>query len=253
MNGPEGRAVPQYVADRIRRTPPPDCHILPGSTPVVAFGNPGRSAVATLGLNPSRIEFQENGVELDGRLRRFETLGSLGVERLDDAPDYAIVRVWQRCNDYFHGNPYDWFDRLEDVLRVVDASYFGDTACHLDLTQWATDPTWNGLSRAVQERLVADDAEFLLTQLRSERIRLLLLNGRSVLTAFQGVLDGRLRRETETVSDRSVTTQLYTGQIGDVQVIGWSTNLQSSFGVTNVLRAKLAERVGQLRNRDVST
>src|SRR5437870_2009560 len=30
-------------------------------------------------------------------------------------------------------------------LRV---SYFSDTACHLDLSQWATDPTWNGLSHS---------------------------------------------------------------------------------------------------------
>jgi hypothetical protein len=242
----EDGVVPAYVAARIRRPPPPDCHVLPRSTPVVAFGDPRRSAAATLGLNPSRIEFEENGVELTGKCRRFETLASLGVERLDDASDEVITRVWNRCNRYFHGNPYAWFDRLEDVLLAVDASYFGGTACHLDLSQWATDPTWNGLARNVRQRLVAEDAEFLLMQLRSEPIGLLLLNGRGVINAFQAVLGGRLRREGETVSDASVTTQFYSGRFGEVQVIGWSTNLQSSFGVTNVLRARLAERVWQL-------
>ncbi len=242
-------AIPSYVADRIRRPPPRDCHVLPGSTPVVAFGDPARSSVATLGLNPSRIEFQERRVELDGPLRRFETLSSLGIESLDDAPEEFIVRVWHRCNCYFHGNPYRWFNRLEAVLKAVDASYFGDTACHLDLSQWATDPPWNGLPREVCKRLVAIDAEFLRTQLRSEPIRLLLLNGRAVLTAFQTVLGGSLVREHETVSDRSVTTQVYTGRIGAVQVIGWSTNLQSSFGVTSVFQMRLAERVRWLRDR----
>ena len=107
----------------------------------------------------------------------------------------------------------------------------------------------DGLSRHARERLVADDADFLRTQLRSEPIRLLLLNGRAVLTAFQTVLGARLVLENKTVSDRSVTTQVYTGWFGDVQVIGWSTNLQSSFGVTNVLQTRLGERVRRLRDR----
>jgi hypothetical protein len=240
-------AIPQYVAQRIRRPPPLDCCVLSGSTPVVAFGDAGRSSVATLGLNPSRIEFEERGVELDGRLRRFETLRSLGVERLDDAPDAVIVRVWHRCNGYFHGNPYRWFNRLEKLLNAIDASYFGDTACHLDLSQWATNPTWKGLSHIVRKHLVADDADFLRMQLRSGRIRLLLLNGQAVVKAFQTKLGGRFAQKHEPVTDRSVTAQVYTGRIGDVQVIGWSTNLQSSFGVTNVLQTRLAETIRRLR------
>ena len=242
-------AIPAYVAERIRRVAPSDCNVLRGSTPVVAFGDPGRSSVATLGLNPSRVEFEKRGVELDGRLRRFETLRSLGVAGLDHAPDEIIGLVWHRCNGYFHGNPYRWFNRLEEILNAVDASYFGDTACHLDLSQWATDPTWNGLTRNARERLVGNDADFLRMQLQSEPIRLLLINGQAVLTAFQTVLGGRLVREPETVGDRSVTTQLYSGSIGDVQVIGWSTNLQSSFGVTNVLQMKLADSVRRIRDR----
>jgi hypothetical protein len=113
-------AIPAYVAERIRRVLPRDCNVVPGSTPVVAFGNLGRSSVTTLGLNPSRIEFEERGVELDGGLRRFETLRSLGVAGLEDAPDEIIGRVWQRCNGYFHGNPYRWFNRLEEILNAVD-------------------------------------------------------------------------------------------------------------------------------------
>jgi hypothetical protein len=238
--------MPAYVEARIREPIPPDCCVLPYSTPVVAFGNPQRSRVATLGLNPSRVEFEVRGVELDGALRRFETLRSLGIEQLTDAPTAVVEQVWQRCNNYFHGNPYRWFTRLEEVLQAVEASYYTDTACHLDLTQWATDPTWNGLERSAQQRLVRDDAAFLKTQLRAEPITLVLLNGRSVLRAFERVLGGRLQRSDTNVADASVTTTLHTGEIESVRVIGWSTNLQSSFGVTRELRAKLARAVAQL-------
>ncbi len=244
---PLSGTVPDYVEARIRRPPPPGCHVVPGSTPVVAFGDPSRAGVATLGLNPSRIEFELRGVELEGTQRRFETLRSLGVEQLADAPRDAVERVWQRCNRYFHGNPYtSWFNRLEEVLSGVGASYYADTACHLDLSQWATDPTWNGLPADARSRLIREDAAFLLTQLHTEPIKLLLLNGRGVLNAFQGVLHGQLRREAATVSDRTVTTQLYIGRVDAVPVVGWSTNLQSSFGVTTELRRELAERVAFL-------
>jgi len=246
MTGSTGRdEIPPYVAERIRRPPPADCGVLLGSTPVVAFGDVRRARVATLGLNPSRIEFEQRGVELDGPLRRFETLQSLGVERLEDAPEAIVSRVWQRSNSYFHGNPYGWFDRLEEVMNLVGASYFADSACHLDLSQWATDPTWNRLPNEARERLVSDDAGFLLTQLRLEPIVLLLLNGRAVINALRSSLNGQLEAAGE-LTDRSVTTKLFVGGIGSTQVIGWSTNLQSSFGVTKDLRAKLARRVGEL-------
>lgn len=210
----------------------------------MAFGDPGRSWAATLGLNPSRIEFEERGVELDGAKRRFETLRSLGITSLENASDEVVRQVYERCRGYFQGNPYRWFNDLEGMLRAVGASYFGDTACHLDLSQWATDPTWNGLPKRARERLIVEDAEFLRTQLRAEPIRLLLLNGRSVVRVFQRGLGGRLKEQREAVGDRMV--RLDTGWYGDVAVVGWSTNLQSSFGVSTNFRSALAARVAEL-------
>jgi len=238
--------IPGYVVERIRRPTPADCFVLPGSTPVVAFGDVRHAHVATLGLNPSRVEFKEPGMELDGPLRRFETLQSLGVARLEDASDDAVLTVWRRCNDYFRGNPYKkWFDPLEKVLLAAGASYFDDTACHLDLSQWATDPTWSGLPAVVRKRLTSEDVEFLLTQLKSERIALLLLNGRAVVDTFRSVLKGQLE-SVGTIADRTVTTKFYVGTFGNARVVGWSTNLQSSFGVTKELRSQLAQRVAEL-------
>jgi hypothetical protein len=249
---PEPRApelatdVPEYVERRIRQPKPAGCRILPSSTPVVAFGNPRTSRVATLGLNPSRIEFTVDGSELEGVARRFETLESLNVRSLEDAPALAIAKVVQRCNGYFQGNPYRrWFDRLEDVLRAVGASYYDGTACHLDLSQWATDPVWNALDSSIRERLMHDGAAFLIEQLRCEPIELLLLNGRGVINGFVGAVGDQLH-QVRGVSDYEAAAAFYAGSFERTRVIGWSTNLQSSWGVTKELRRLIAERVGEL-------
>jgi hypothetical protein len=50
--------IPRYIDDRLRRPlPPPNLCVVRGSTPVVSFGNAQCASVATLGLNPSRVEF----------------------------------------------------------------------------------------------------------------------------------------------------------------------------------------------------
>lgn len=238
--------VPDYVAERVRRDFPSDAFVLAGSTPVVAFGDPSSARIATLGLNPSDAEFIVRGVELDGRERRFETLRSLGVPSLADATDEAVGAVVHRCNEYFFGNPYrGWFDRLDEILRACGASYYDRTACHLDLSQWATSPKWGSIGRAAQDALIRQDAPFLAQQLEHEGIETLLINGRAAITGFSRAFGSRLR-DAGTVSDRTVRTQLSTGQLNHTRVIAWSTNLQSSFGVTRELRAMLAHAVATL-------
>lgn len=241
---PLSESVPAYVADRIRQQPPDGCSVLPGSTPVVSFGDPRRSRVATLGLNPSRTEFEERGDELIGPRRRFETVGSLGLASLDDLSDDAVTRIHQRCKGYFHGNPYRWFNDLERILNAVGASYFADTACHLDLSPLATDPTWNRLSRRARDRLVADGADFLDLQLKTESIELLLINGIGVIRGFRAALGQQLSERQENIAARGVG--LYIGRYRGLAVLGWSTNLQSSFGVTTAFRQALARRIAEL-------
>jgi hypothetical protein len=242
--------VPAYVVARIRQDPPPNCHVIEGSTPVVAFGDLLRARVATLGLNPSRGEFEvENRTthewtELLGAKRRFETTRSLEIPTLTDAPDAAVAAIVKRCNEYFKGNPYRrWFNRLEPVLRATGSSYYDGSACHLDLSQWATNPTWNELSPTVRAVLVRGDVSFLSRQLQAENIELLLLNGAAVVDAFRDYLGGELAREPDTIQDRRVTTRLWTGRYNGTRVVGWSTNLPSSYGVTRTLVAELSARI----------
>ena len=240
--------IPDYVERRLRQAPTDGSSVVPGSTPVVAFGSSTGARVATLGLNPSRQEFLDKyGKELSNERRRFETLASLGVPSLVSASDEVIAAVLSACNQYFRRNPYlDWFNQLEDVLRASGASYFDGSACHLDLVQWATDPTWKDLSVTVRKQLLVQDSLFFVAQLRREGIGLLLVNGSGVRRNVERSLGRPLLDDPVATTDRSVTTRFFTGRFEDVKIVGWSTNLQSSFGVTNELRAKIAQRVSEL-------
>jgi hypothetical protein len=64
------------VTERIRRPIPAGLSVLPGTLPIVSFGDPSVAAVATLSLNPSWIEFEApRGGWLDGARRRVASDG----------------------------------------------------------------------------------------------------------------------------------------------------------------------------------
>ena len=242
-------AIPQYIEDRIRRPAPVDSCIVMGSTPVVAFGNARNARVATLGLNPSRSEFlDDDSVLLEGEQRRLATHTSLGVSDLAHAPVASVARVLQDCDSYFHGRPYwRWFKQFEPTLSACNASYSDESACHLDLVQWATDPIWGKLRpAALRHKLIADDTKFLAEQLNCENLRLLLVNGAGVLRELLRAMGDRMEfvemKRIDGFANRP--TRLFAGRIFDrVQVVAWSTNLQSSFGVTAELREELPKRI----------
>jgi hypothetical protein len=243
--------IPAYIEARIRRTPPAESYVVPGSTPVLAFGDVQSARVATIGLNPSRIEFtDEEGNFLEGDRRRLATYRSLGTPDLATAPSKVIEQVLSDCNRYFDRRPYRrWFDHLEPILQACGASYYDATACHLDLVQWATDPTWAKLPLAVRGKLITEDASFLNSQLENEGIRLLLINGSGVWLQLRAAMGGKLDLEhDETIEGLSYqATRLDSGRLlGRICVIAWSTNLQSSFGVTSKLKEEIARRVAVL-------
>jgi hypothetical protein len=241
--------LPDYIVARLRRPYPKGAPVVPGSTPVLSFGNVSEATVATLGLNPSRQEFlNPKGCELSGEERRFETLSSLGVPSLESATEAELHRVVNACNNYFRGKPYHrWFDQLEPVLKSVGASYYDGTACHIDLVQWATDPVWGKIkNRDVRAKLIEEDAPFLCNQLKVGSFKLLLINGRGVMQQFERMTGIKLRwagvvKGTSAASDMSV------GELPNgTRVVAWSVNVQSSRGVCSELRAALASRVGEL-------
>ena len=240
--------IPDYIAERIRRAPPPGVRVVARSTPVIAFGDVRRSKVATLGWNPSKLEFLDNsGMLLDGS-RRLETTASLIADGLAlDSPE-AITRVFEACNGYFQLRPYRrWFDVLEKVLRHVGASYYDGSACHLDLVQWATDPVWGKLQEHEQRTLLKSDIPFLSEQLAQENIRVLLLNGAGIMQAYQSHLSGHLIEVTESANGR---LRVFTNRPNpNLTVVGWNINLQSSWGVSNEEIGSIGKQVGMIVNR----
>jgi hypothetical protein len=111
--------------------------------------------------------------------------------------------------------------------------------------QWATDPTWAGLKPVeIRLKLLRDDVQFFRQQLEQESLKLLLVNGQSVVSQLKksGVCD---IEEIEAIAGfGNYDTKMYVGTaFGRVAIVGWSTNLQSSFGVSRQLRDELARRV----------
>ena len=225
--------VPDYIETRIRQPPPNGLPVVAGSTPVVAFGDVRKAKVATLGWNPSKLEFLDgSGNELTGADRRLETLTSLGVSNLLSASPDVIRSVLEGCNNYVERCPYKkGFNVLDKVLCRLEASYYTGRACHLDFVQWTTSPTWGKLQRAHKRNLIEADLPFLRQQLSQEHIRLLLLNGSGIAKAYSKMLDCEL---TEKVIPGTIGLKLYLGRtLQGARVIGWNKNLQSSFGVSN--------------------
>jgi hypothetical protein len=240
--------MPHYIAARIRQCPPLAVRVVSESTPVVSFGDVRQATVATLGWNPSKLEFiSRSGELLRGDERRLETATSLKMHGiLADSPD-GVNKVFEGCNTYFHRRPYRrWFDVLEKVLRHIGLSYYDGSACHLDLVQWSTDPVWNGLESRETEVLLNADIPFLRQQLAQEHIRLLLLNGRGIVRAYEEHLGNHLRTVAFPSGGR---IEVYCARATpNLMVIGWNINLQSSFGVSNAEIGMIAQQVKQIAN-----
>lgn len=95
-----------------------------GSTPVVWFGSYATAWVATVGLNPSSVEFIP--------VPRLATTTSLMEHGTPIATARGVRQVVAACDAYFQRDPYwDWFSVLEEqVLKGLGASYLDGRACH---------------------------------------------------------------------------------------------------------------------------
>jgi hypothetical protein len=219
--------------------------------PVPSFGDLSISQVATVGLNPSNREFvDELGDELEGIFRRFHTLNSLGIPSWSEADARHLSLILESCRTYFLGNPYDrWFKRLNQVVSGAKASFYNAScgACHLDLIPYATVCKWTELTAQQRSSLMAAAADTLGLLLRNSPVRVLILNGRSVVEHFQDMAGICLERRQMTAwalprqPKPDVTGIAYRGVVDTLSgislnrkilVLGYNHNLQSSFGVT---------------------
>jgi len=245
--------------------------IIPWSSPVLSFGDLSASSVATLGLNPSNREFVDGeGRELEGPHRRFHTLTSLGLNRWADAGARHRGLIAESCRAYFARNPYDtWFKRLDYLLAELRVSYYSAmfSACHLDLVPYATADKWTALSRQQRLKLLERSGDTLGLLLRDSPVRVLILNGSSVVEHFSRVADVEL--ESNRMSDWTlrrngedgVTGTAYIGivrSVGgvrlrrEVQVLGFNHNIQSSFGVTRQVTSSIRTWIAEMATARLS-
>lgn len=225
--------------------------VIPWGCPVPSFGDLSSSVVATLGLNPSNREFMDElGNELEWTSRRFHTLHSLGLASWSDVDARHLRLILESCRSYFLANPYNtWFKRLELVVSAARVSYYRGSrrACHLDLIPYATRHKWTDLSSRERAALLAVSADALPLLLRESPVRILILNGSTVVKQFEEIAGVSLQRHEMRAwslrrqSQPDVMGFSYEGVINsvsgfelgrEVSVLGFNHNLQSSFGVT---------------------
>lgn len=229
--------------------------IVPWASPIPFFGEIGGADLATLGLNPSNLEFcDEQGKELDAAARRFHTLGSLGLKRWSMATGEDKKGILDRCRRYFEidGNPYSrWFEPLDEVISETGHSFYRrpekKTAVHLDLVPFATMCKWSELG-AKRENLLALGEGALFEVLRDSNVRVLVLNGAGVVKHFEDLLHTRLEREAVPAwtlnwkngprpgfAFKGTVHELSGRELGrTISIVGYSHNIQGTPGTQEI-------------------
>ncbi len=233
--------------------------------PVPSFGNLASAKIATLGLNPSNREFvDERGKELEGAKRRFHTLNSLGLQQWSDAKENHLSSILDLCKQYFFRNPYDgWFKKLDNIISGTSLSYYFPSAgaCHLDLIPYATSCKWTELNFQQRSLLLDLAGDTLGLLLKNSSIKLLILNGQTVVENLQRISNVVLQKTHKPEwtlprkSNDGVLGYAYIGFIENIggidlerkiHVLGYNHNIQSSFGVTTQVQRNIRNWVSDL-------
>ncbi|MCO2122858.1 hypothetical protein FA398_28240 [Pseudomonas aeruginosa] len=238
--------------------------VVPWAAPIPSFGDPSLAAVATLGLNPSNKEFVDNqNQEIQGGERRFHTLNSLGLEKWEQISEGHIKLIEESCREYFSRNPYNtWFKSLDLLISGTSKSYYNKLfhAVHLDLIPFATHTKWAALTSA-QKRALLDASSNTLEQImKGTPIRVLVLNGKTVVERFEGMIGRKLNmqnipdwdlKRNNIASVKGFSYQGVINRISDVSldnpilVLGFNHNIQSSYGVTSKVRASIRDWIAK--------
>lgn len=216
------------------KSPPIKEYITPGSTPVVAFGNPITAKVATLGINPSSREFLDaKGNLLSEENRRLADFQSLGIKSHSEITGSVAKKVLEESNSYFHRDEsvYQWFEPLQKyVLDPAGASFKDSSAAHLDLVQWSTAPVWGAIKDSkARDLLIQDDIRFLGEILRAGSYKVLFMNGSTVVNTMLkfGLVEIEQQGFTP-LGKAGKKSALWTGRVKgtDTVCLGWNLNLQ---------------------------
>jgi hypothetical protein len=225
-----------------------------GSLPVLFFGDALSARVATIGLNPSKFEYLDrNGQMLEGRARRFATLGSLGARSRADLSGAQAEDAIDVMRAYFDvGKPVygSYFRHLTNFLQGMGASYTGRTATHLDLVQEATDPVWNKLdadpiTREELTQLLERDMPFLAWQLEHlPQLTAAVCAGATVSHHVRRLLSVE---ECDSGAMKRIRWWLGTARVGqrELPIGGWNYPLDRPTGLGTAGEVALGEMFAQ--------
>jgi hypothetical protein len=230
---------------------------VPGTLPVLFFGDLPAAEVASIGLNPSHQEYlTKGGTPLAGAAQRFATLDSLGAEdraRLTEAQCDEAVE-WMRAY-YDEGKPVygSWFNALSRVIEGFGASFRGRSAAHLDLVQESTSPVWSELPAGEKEALLREDLRFLEWEIRAFPLSRVICTSKTVSVhlrrcfGVEMVEEGTLARIKWWVGRADVDGR----QVG---FAGWNYPLARATGLGAVGERELGELlVAKLEGRDAAS
>lgn len=244
--------VEGHLVERLRRTPSPSS--VPGSLPVLFFGDIHKARAATVGLNPSTLEYVDNeGQELTGAERRLETLSSLGASSRRSLTVKQARRAIDQMRSYFHGNVYTgWFAPHWRVLQGAGHDY-GHDAAHLDLVQEATDPTWSKLANAnpgEHDALRTQDMPFLRWLIETFPLHLLLADGKTALNELTELTGADLEL-LGTLGTREVEVYTGTGRLPGREALvgGWNRPLAFA-GLTREEDYRLGKMIANALRRE---
>jgi len=226
------------ILERVKRPIEDNTHIIPGTTPVIYFGNYDNAKACTISINPSDKEFKnDKGELLENGKARLCSRKMLNVPDNEELSDSQAEEVIKYCNEYFDNNPYRrWFDPFDFFIKQFDEySYYKNsgykTCVHLDLVQWATDK-WRRLPEDIKYNHLNKDLPILKHLLNKKDFKIIFLNGITVVDNVKKGLDIKLEEKTDKF--RKKTLKVYFGKYNEIAVIGWNLVLSHIGGKKDI-------------------
>lgn len=225
------------IYQRLLSPYPANSFLVPGSTPVLSFGDPESAKVVTIGINPSCAEFEStNGKLLPDAKRRLQDFDSLKIKHLAEITEEHASQIHLSCLNYFKVNPYSWFKHLDERINShLGASYYDGTAAHLDLVQWATNPVWGRITeKSIRDSLLKSDAGFLKLQLLRTSADIVYMSGSQVFDQLleTGIVQAHVAASGsyKQLNGSTSTYLFYEGEtFNGIPVKGWSRVLPGHY------------------------
>ncbi|MDQ6857496.1 MAG: hypothetical protein M3Z65_00700 [Chloroflexota bacterium] len=251
----DGQA-PVELFRRLRRAP--SASSVPGSLPILSFGDYTTAVVATVALNPSNQEYttapsraHPAGEILSGTARRFATLESLGARSREELTDEQCEEALAWMRGYFRRGEriYRYFGHLQRFLEGVGHDLTRGTAVHLDLVQESTFPVWRRLPFHERDALLAVDLGFLTWQLNWLPLEAVFCNGRTASEHVSHALGVTVHDEGIEQATGKLKWWVGTGVAHGktLTVAGWNIPLNQATGLDSEgerrFGAELARRV----------